>query len=295
MVVVAGASGNTGSRTVSMLLKRGEKVLAFARSAEKLTFLKDQGAQIRTGDLGNVDFLTSVLKDADAAYLLIPPRLDAIDIHQYYIDMAQVIFNAIVRSGIKKMVFLSSLGAEKPSDTGVVLGLHDVEIVLGRLTHVDIVFLRCSSFMQNTLSSISLIKQQHFFGGIVDPNIPVYMCDTRDIGDKAAELLAQRAFPGHSVLDLFGDRLSFREASHIIGMQIGMPDLPYIRFKDTDALAEYVDIGFSQSVAQSYIDLARAISQGKINPTITDPSKPTTTTTFLKFVKEVFLPFYNKK
>ena len=35
MIVVAGASGNTGSRTASMLLKKDQKVRAFARTAEK--------------------------------------------------------------------------------------------------------------------------------------------------------------------------------------------------------------------------------------------------------------------
>lgn len=293
MIAVAGASGNTGSRTASTLLKKDQKVRAFARSAEKLTFLKNQGAEIRTGDLGDVEFLTSVLSGADAAYLFIPPRPDALNIREYYNDLGQTAFNAILRSGIKKIVFLSSLGAERSSDAGIVLGLHDVETILQRLTQVDIVFLRASPFMQNTLASIPLIKEQHFNGGSVDPNIPVYMCDTRDIGDKAADLLAQRLFPGHSVQDLFGDRLSFREVSHLIGMEIGIPDLPYVRFKDDDAIAEFIDMGFSESVARSYIELSRAISEGKLHPTVTDPSKPTTPTTFTNFLKEVFLPAYN--
>jgi uncharacterized protein YbjT (DUF2867 family) len=293
MIAVAGASGNTGSKTASMLLKKDQKVRAFARSAEKLKFLKNQGAEIRTGDLGDVDFLTSVLSGTDAAYLFIPPRPDSPDIREYYNDLGQTIFNAILRSGIKKIVFLSSLGAERPSDTGIVLGLHDVETILGRLTQVDIVFLRSSPFMQNTLASIPLIKEQHFNGGSIDPNIPVYMCDTRDIGDKAADLLAQRLFPGHSVQDLFGDRLSFREVSHLIGMEIGIPDLPYVHFKDDDAVAELIDKGFSESVAGSYIELSHAISEGKLHPTVTDPSKPTAPTTFARFLKEVFMPAYN--
>lgn len=293
MVVVAGASGQTGSRTASMLLKRGEKVRAIARSPEKLIMLRSQGAEINAGDLGDVDFLTDALNDADAAYLLIPPKPDASNIRKYYTDMGQAAFDAVFRSGIKKIVFLSSLGAERHSDTGIVLGLNDVETMFQRLTHVDIVFLRASPFMQNTLASIPIIKEQHFNGGSVDPNVPVYMCDTRDIGDKAAELLAERLFPGHSVLDLFGDRLSFREASHLIGMQIGIPDLPYIRFKDADAKAEYMDKGLSESVTQAFIELAWAISEGRLHPTVTDPSIPTMPTSFLRFIEEVFLPAYN--
>jgi hypothetical protein len=76
-------------------------------------------------------------------------------------------------------------------------------------------------------------------------------------------------------------------------MEIGIPDLPYVRFNDTDAMAELIDKGFSDSVARSHIDLSRAISEGKLHPTVTDPSKPTVPTTFTKFLKEVFMPAYN--
>lgn len=292
MVVVAGASGKTGSRIATTLLRKREKVRAVARSAEKLLPLQDQGAEIWAGDLMDVEFLSYAFKGADAAYLMVPPNLNTSDIRQYYRDMGQSMFDAILQSGLKKIVFLSSLGAERISDTGIVLGLHDVEVIFQRLTHVDIVFLRSAPFMQNNLSSISLIKQQHYNSGFIESNIPVYMCDTRDIGDKAAELLAQRAFPGHSVQDLFGDRLSYREVSREIGAQIGIPDLPYVRINETDAYSEYIDMGFSRNVAQLYIELERGISEGKIHPTVTNPSEPTVPTTFAKFVKDIFVPAY---
>jgi uncharacterized protein YbjT (DUF2867 family) len=292
MIVVTGATGKTGSVIADLLLEKGEKVRVIGRSSERLKQLRDKGAEIEVGDQGDPVFLTRSFSNADSAYLLIPPKFDALDIRVFYNTMGDSAVAAIKDSGIKKVVFLSSLGAELEHGTGPVAGLHDVEDKLKWLIGVDIAILRPGYFMENTLGTIPLIKNQRINGSSMVSNAPVAMIATLDIAVKAVKLLTEKAFLGVSIIDLYGDRLSYWEATRQIGAVIGMPDLPYVQFSDKDAVAAFRKMGVSENVALSYVELSHAISMGKVRPTQIDPDKPNTPTRFKQFAEQVFRPAY---
>jgi uncharacterized protein YbjT (DUF2867 family) len=292
MIAITGATGKTGSIITDILLEKGEKVRAIGRSAERLKRFRDKGAEIEVGDQSDPVFLTRAFFNADIAYLLIPPRFDARDIREFYNIMGDSAAVAIKDSGIKKVVLLSSLGAELEHGTGPVIGLHDVEAKLKWLIGVDVAILRPGYFMENTLGTIPLIKNQRINGSSMVSNAPVAMIATRDIAVEAAKLLAEKAFSGVSIIDLFGDRLTYWEATRQIGTAIGIPDLPYVQFPDEDAVAAFRKLGLSESVALSYVELSRAISAGKVKPTQIDAEKPNTPTRFKQFAEEVFRPAY---
>jgi uncharacterized protein YbjT (DUF2867 family) len=292
MITITGATGKTGSGVASMLLEAGEKVRVIGRSAERLEHLREAGAEVAAGDQGDVEFLTKAFIGADAVYLLIPPKLDAEDIRAYYNRFGEVAATAIKRSGVRKVVFLSSLGAEKPSGTGPVTGLHDVELMLARLGGVDIVFLRPGYFMENTLGSIEMIHSKAINGGPAPADSPVMLAATADISAKAAELLMGRTFRGHSIVEIVGDRLSFAEMTAILGKTLGIPLLPYIQFADSDAEAAFLAMGFSRSMAHSFVELMHAIADGLVSTTIIDRNTPNAPTRFERFAEEVFKPAF---
>lgn len=292
MVTITGASGKTGSKTARLLLARGEKVRVVGRSAANLGALAQSGAQVCLGDQTDRAFLTDAFRGADAVYALIPPRMDVADVRAYYNELGDVLVSAIRDSGVRKVVFLSSLGAERTADTGPVLGLHDVEAKLSTLKSVDIVMLRPGYFMENTLWNIGMIKGQGINGNPTAPDAPVYMVATRDIATKAADLLHARAFTGHTTVDIYGHRLTYREATSAIGAGIGKPDLPYVQFGEADAVAGMMGMGLSRSVAESYVDLARGLTKGEVRPTAGDSARPNVPTTFDTFVAEEFVPAY---
>jgi uncharacterized protein YbjT (DUF2867 family) len=253
-----------------------------------LAGLEKQGAEIRAGDQTQEKFLADAFSGADAAYVIIPPKLDAPDVRQYYNNSTDTLVKSIKASGLKKVVFLSSLGADQDSGTGPVLGLHDAENKLRELGGVDIVFLRPGFFMENTLWNIPLIKGQGVNGNPASPDAPLLMIATKDIAEKAAELLDKPSFTGHSVVDLFGDRLNYTEVTELIGEAVGIPDLKYNQFGDADAIESLKQMGLSESVASSYVELSHGISQGKVSTTQVSPEKPTTSTRFGQFAKDIF-------
>ncbi len=292
MVIVTGATGKTGSVVALKLLEQGEQVRVISRSAERLESLHRKGAQIAAGDQGDATFLTNALDGADALYLLMPPKFDAEDFRKYYNALGDAAVSAIKNSGVKKVVFLSSLGADKPAGTGPVVGLYDVEQKLLRLTDVDIVFLRPGYFMENLLGNMELIKSKGINGGPMRGDVPITLTATADIGVKAAELLRERSFTGHSVVEITGDRLTNEEISRTIGAGVGSDPLPYIQFSDDDALVAFKAMGLSDNVARSYIELMHGVEKELVGPTKTGPGAFTAPTRFAAFVENVFKPAF---
>ncbi len=294
MIVVTGASGNTGSSTAEALLKKGEKIRIIGRSAEHLQHLTERGAEALVGDVGDPEFLTRALTGADAAYILIPPKMDTEDVRAHYNKIGRVIVDSVKRSGLRKLVFLSSLGAEHDSGTGPVVGLHDVEKLLGELKDVDIVFLRAGYFFENTLMNLEQVKNRSVYAYPLEPDAPILMVSAKDIGQKAAELLLKRNFKDHTVVDLFGHRITLQEVSRIIGKKLDIPNVTYIHAPDRETLDGMMAMGLSRNMAESLVELAHGISKGRITTTLLDPSKPNAPTRFEKFIDEALKPTYKK-
>jgi nucleoside-diphosphate-sugar epimerase len=64
-VFVTGASGHIGSALVPELLGAGHKVIALARSDQSAAKLEAAGAEVRTGDLGDLDVISKAAADSD--------------------------------------------------------------------------------------------------------------------------------------------------------------------------------------------------------------------------------------
>jgi uncharacterized protein YbjT (DUF2867 family) len=164
--------------------------------------------------------------------------------------------------------------------------------MLGKLTKTDIVFLRPGYFYENTLMNIGMIRDKKLIANSMDAEAPILMVAAKDIGDKAAELLSKREFTGHTVVELFGERTTYREVTKIIGDKLGIPNLPFIHASEREAIAGMTSMGLSKSIAESFVELAHAISRGAITTTVLDSANPNAPTAYSAFVDEVLYPMY---
>lgn len=280
MIAVMGASGNTGGRIVRRLLDGGESVRALARSADKLAPLQAAGAEIAAGDAADRTFLGRAFEGADGVYILIPPDVTADDYRALQDRQGEAIASAVTESGVRTVVFLSSLGAELPEGTGPIAGLHAQEERLRALAGVNVLVLRAAYFFENFRDALPMIKHQGVNGGAIAPDLVLPMIAARDIADVAAEALRTRAPRGAAVRELLGARdLTHAEATRIIGERIGRPDLQYVQMPYEQYEAMLVQVGLSTSAASMYTDLARALNAGRIqslegrNPANTTPTR----------------------
>jgi len=282
MYVVMGATGNTGGVVARRLLENGKQVRAIGRNEEALAALKTKGAETAAGDASDTAFLTRAFEGAEAVYALVPPNLQAVDGREYQLAIGRSITEALRGAKVKKVVLLSSIGAEHPDGTGPIAGLHYVEKMIEELG-IDALFLRAGYFMDNAYSSLPLIKGQGINGGLIRGSVPVAMVATQDIGEVAAEALLRLDFEGVNHREVIGPRdYSLGDVTKIIGEKIGKPDLPYVEFPEADFRGALVGAGMSESIADGFVEMSHAISDGRVKSHGRDASN-VTPTTFEKF------------
>jgi uncharacterized protein YbjT (DUF2867 family) len=266
MIAVMGATGKTGGAAATKLLASGKKIRVIGRSEERLRKLRERGAETAVGDALDAAFLTSAFRGAKAVYAMAPADVTQPDIRSYYGRFGETIGQAVKSAGVKQVVFLSSIGAELPGGTGPIAGLHDVEERFKTLG-VDVLFLRPGYFFENLYGSLPLIKHQGINGAAMEPDVPVVMTATRDIGAAAADELARGEFRGTSVRELLAPRdYTMAGVTKILGAKIGKPDLKYVRFPDADFAEALVKMGFSRGMAAAFVEMANAFNAGKLRP-----------------------------
>jgi len=294
-VTVTGATGNIGKDLVERLLEGGRRVRAVARHADRLAPLVKRGAEAFAGDVANTSFLAEAFQGAEVVFAMVPPDYAADDMRAYQWRIAASLTQAMKRARVPRVVALSSIGAGLPSETGPIAGLHEFEERLAEVPGLSSVVLRPAFFMENHLASIPLIRAKGINAGAVQADLPLQMIATRDIASTAAELLAAPTFEGREVRDLLGPRdHSMMEATSILGAAIGKPSLPYIELSSEDAHQALLGAGFSESAADSMVEMYRAFNEGRVQETVRRSASNSTPTTLEKFAREVFAPAYRK-
>jgi uncharacterized protein YbjT (DUF2867 family) len=293
MYVVLGASGNTGHVVAKTLLARGQKVRVVGRNAAHLQPFEAQGAEIFIGDLTDAPALAKAFHQADSAYVMIPPNYATDNFLAYQESASDAIAAAVQNAGVKNVVSLSSFGADKPSGTGPVVGLHNFEQKLNRIDGANVLHLRAGYFMENTLPQAGAIRATGSAVGPVRPDLKLPMIATRDIGAAAAEALLQRGFSGKQTRELQGHRdITYNEVASIIGKAIGKPDLKYVQAPDEQVRIAMVQTGMSDNLAGLILEMAGALNRGYMRALEARSPGNTTPTPFEAFVEESFVPAY---
>lgn len=287
MIVLMGAGGNTGRVAAEALLARGEKVRVIGRDAGKLAALKARGAEVAVGDAADAAFLERAFAGAGAAYTLIPPAIGLPDFPAYQDRIGEATTAALRKAGVKRVVFLSSVGADLPSGTGPIAGLHRQEERLRGLG-VAVVSLRPAYFMENLYASFPVIRHQGVNGSALAPTLKMPMIATRDIGAAAAEALGARDGSGFQVRYLLGARdYTMAEVTGILGAAIGKPGLPYVQFPYDAFGGALEQAGLGRSLAGLYVEMSKAFNEGRISVPGGRTAANTTPTTLEAFAKEL--------
>src|SRR5437899_6577857 len=212
MITVMAATGRIGKKISELLLSAGETVRALGRSASKLSELRIAGAETLTGEATDVAFLASAFRGAAAVYTLLPYDPQESNYYAQQSRVGEAIIEAVRESDVRHVVFLSSIGADQPSGTGMILSMHAQEERLRRLEATNVLSLRPGPFFENLYGILELIKHEGISGDAFAPDVPLPMIATRDIADAAAKALKARNWTGFVVRELRGQRdISFAE------------------------------------------------------------------------------------
>src|SRR5271156_6224836 len=158
MIVITGATGNTGKVAAEALLAKGEKIRVIGRDASKLQPFVQKGAEAAVGTVDDPAFLRKAFQGAQAAYVLIPPDMQTSDYRGHQEKITAAYAAAIAEIKIPFVVTLSSVGADLSEKSGPILGLHNLETKLNAIKGLNLLHLRPAEFMENLFLSMQPLR-----------------------------------------------------------------------------------------------------------------------------------------
>ncbi len=260
-ITLTGSLGNISKPLADILIKNGHEVTIISSDSKKLSAIEALGAKAAIGSISDVSFLTKSLKDADAIYTMVPPNWGVSNYRQYIAESGKNYLEAIKASGVKRVVNLSSIGADLSGGTGPIAGLYDVEHELNTLDGVAIKHLRAGIFFINFFFDIGTIRKMGIMGNNYGEKTKLIMVHPRDIATVAAQEL-QGSFEGKSHQYVVSDEREISEIVKILGTAIGKPELSWVQFSDADTFTGMTAAGMSEAIASTYVEMGKAMNSG---------------------------------
>lgn len=261
--VITGSLGNTGKPITEGLLKAGHTVTVVTSKLETATRIEALGAKAAVGDLADAAFVTTAFADADAVYLMIPPKMDTTDWRGYQNQVADSYVAALRANDIRFAVALSSIGAHKGQGTGPVDGAHDLEQKLKTVEGLNVKALRPSYFMQNLYSMVGMVKGMGIMGSNFGEE-KLVLVHTRDIAEAALDELLRLDFTRFQVRYIAGDEKTGPEIARILGSAIGKPETPWVVFSDEQNTQGMLRAGLNEEIAAKYTEMGAALRDGSM-------------------------------
>lgn len=262
-IIVTGSLGNISKPLAEELVQKGHAVTVISSKPEKQSDIEAIGATAAIGSLEDADFLAATFAGAEAVYAMVPPNFAVSDMRAYYQRIGHSYAQAIREAGVKRVVHLSSWGAHLAQGTGIILGSHDVEGILNKLSGVALTHLRPASFYTNLYSFAGMIKAAGFMGANYGGEVKVAMVHARDIAAAAAEELATLA-AGQPVRYVASDERTANETAHILGAAIGKPYLAWLAFTDEQMRENLEKNGVPAHIAAGIVELYASINSGAL-------------------------------
>ena len=203
-ITITGSLGNISKPLTEELIKKGHSITVISHNKDRQKDIEALGAAAAIGTFEDVNFLTEAFKGADAVYCMISSGNaysdPAFDLMAYTSRLGNNYKQAILQSGVKRVVFLSSIGAHLEKGNGLLAFYYKVENILNSLpADIAITFMRPVSFYSNLLGYINTIKTQGViatnFGG--DRKNP--WVSTIDIAAAVAEELVAGQPPSRKI------------------------------------------------------------------------------------------------
>ncbi|MEU5993522.1 NAD(P)H-binding protein [Spirillospora sp. NPDC047418] len=276
-IAVTTPQGHVGHHLTSMLIRAGARPLLLARHPQNIPPGLAAHVDIVEADSREPDQVVAATAGVDAVYWVDPPTESA-DPLADYARATEAITAAVERNRIGRVVFQSSVGAEKRHGAGEIDGLAATEVALDRLD-VDVTHLRCGYFFTNLLYDIESVKAGHL--RTVQPiDSSMSWVAPRDIAEVAALTLLSLEWTGRRVQAVHGpEDLSWAQVASILteelGHEVRVEQIPDERMRE-----QYLQLGMPPATADALLGMSTGLRDGFVPEQ--DRSNITTTPTQLR-------------
>ncbi|MCB1219094.1 MAG: NAD(P)H-binding protein [Planctomycetales bacterium] len=289
-IAITAPLGNIGQLLLGQLLDAGVNVRAMSKNPLKLAC--SPNLRKIAGCIHDPADIRRLVEGADTLFWAIPPDFQSPDVLDWYRRAGDAAAEALQGSGIRRIVYLSSLGAELGSETGLVYGHHLVEERLNGLA-ADVLHLRSAYFMENFLTCLMSIGEQKRICRPVSGSRSFPMVSTSDVASIAAASLLDTDWHGQLTLEIHGPcDMSLDEAVGILADELGM-ELSYEQQDGAHCLEHLTQIGMGDSMAGLLVRTYEWIEQGTPDYASRRDPLQTWQHDFRSFVKSTFAPIFS--
>ncbi|QNK63479.1 NAD(P)H-binding protein [Pedobacter sp. PAMC26386] len=264
-IIITGSLGNISKPLTTSLVQQGHEVIVISSNPQKQNEIKALGARAAIGTLEDLDFLKETFVGADIVYSMVPPNNyfdHSLDLIGYYNRIGQNYAQAIEKSGIRRLINLSTIGAHLEKGSGILLGAHSVEQILNKLSSaVTITHMRPVSFNYNLYSYVDMIKKEGIIAANYGADRMIPWVSPIDIAVAIAEEMAI-PFEGRKVRYVASEELTGDETAKIIGAAIGKPDLKWVLVSDERVLNGLKSVGMNPSIAAGLVEMYASLYNG---------------------------------
>ena len=228
MIVVLGATGNTGRALVKALSDKGAAFKCVVRDVDRAKGVLGDGVELVQGDLSQPATLEPAFSGGDKLFLLSG--------HSPALKTEQVAaVSAAKAAGIGFILKVSGAeGGIRPDSPAEIPRMHyeiEQEVINSGVPHA---ILRPGFFLQNLLMMAPVIAEQ---GKLITPvpgDVQISMIDVRDTADVAARVLTEGGHEGQ-IYALNGDAVTYTDIAAELGKQLGK-EVPFVQVPKDAAL-----------------------------------------------------------
>jgi len=274
MYVILGASGQVGSAIVDHLLAKKLAVKAVVHNPEKVSEIKAKGAEVAVSDAMDLNSLIEAFKGGDTLFALTPETFKNEDVLGETKTILENYNQAISQSSIKKVVGLSSIGAQYSTGTGNLLMSYMLEHAFNDLSLPQI-FIRPAYYYSNWLAQVPEIKKSGTLPTFYPTDLTLPMISPMDVAAFVTEVLVKDN--KSKIYEIIGpEKLSSDDvAAAFVEVLNKAVEAKQILREEWNATLE--KIGFSPDAKKNFIEMTETTINGN-----TDPENKGTTVVKLK-------------
>jgi uncharacterized protein YbjT (DUF2867 family) len=273
-IAVTTPTGNVGRHVVRALVRAGTRPLLLLRDPSRVD--PDLRDLVDTApiDQFDVDRTVAATEGVDALFW-VDPTVGGEDPLAAYAKATEAVTAAVTRNGIGRVVFQSSIGAERRHGVGEIDGLAATEVALDG-TDADVTHLRCGYFFVNLLLGLDGLRSGTI-EVILPLDQPLAFVAPRDIAEVAAGRLLG-GWTGRVVQAVHGpEDLTWAQVAEILTRATGRT-ITATRIGDDEQRSRMRDAGMPDGMIDSIMGMSTGMRDGFVPEQPRDATTTTPTT-----------------
>jgi uncharacterized protein YbjT (DUF2867 family) len=274
-IAVATPTGNVGREVVHLLVRAGLRPRVLVRDPARLDPRVRGHVDAVAVDLADGDAVVAATAGVEALFWVNPSTLAGDPVAEHA-RLGSHAARAVAAHGITRVVFQSSVGAEKRHGAGEIDGLARTEELLDA-TGAAVAHLRCGFFFTNLLLDLDAVRS-----GVVRVVLPLDRpmpwVAPRDVAEAAVLRLLSTAWSGRGVQAVHGpEDLSWTDVARIVSDATGHR-LRVDRVGDDDLRTALLGGGLPDGAVDAILGMSTGLRDGFVAEQPRDLTTTTPTT-----------------